>query len=111
MVYTQVTWPSPIDDYSVIDGFHYQFFIEMSGVELKCFDKYVAYESVSNDLKSHLFALKYWADKYNKYLTHAKDFLPIHKLNSHLSMLHRMRSKNNVMIFVTHPLAVESCEQ
>ena len=45
MVYTQVTWPRPIDDYSVIDGFYYLFFIEMSGVELKCFDKYVAHES------------------------------------------------------------------
>ena len=66
---------------------------------------------VSNDSKLHLIALKYWADRYNKNLTHAKDFVPIHKLNSHLNMLRRMRSKNNVMIFVTHPLAAESCEQ
>ena len=86
MVHTQVTWPRPINDYSAIDGFYYPFFcIEMSGVELKCFDKYAAYESISNDSKSHIIALKYWADKYNKYLTHAKDIVPLRKLNSHLN--------------------------
>ena len=68
-------------------GFITLFFcIEMSGVELNCLDKYAAYESISNDSKSHIIALKYWADKYNKYLTHAKDFVSIHKLNSHSSM-------------------------
>ena len=41
---------------------------------------------VSNDSKSHLIALKYGADKFNNYLTHAKDFVSIHKLNSDLSM-------------------------
>ena len=46
MVHTQVTWPGPIDDYSVIDGFPYPVFcIEMSDVKLKCLGKYAAYES------------------------------------------------------------------
>ena len=45
-----------------------------------------------------------------QHLTDAKDFVPIHKLNFQLNMWRRMRSKNNVMIFVTHPMAAESSE-